>query len=434
MPTNDQSPVQTWHEIEPVALREDQLKVQCWTSNNAHVVRAATAARQRGQTLSGWLEEVLVIGVSAVEAAGAGADLARVERAVEALSLRVGSEVETAIAHLEQCVAASVIAADDRLTAVTTTAVDRLAEGVKNVVVGRDALLPQAVQRSVGDAAATALAEIHRVLQASTSELRAVVSEDRDAVRSALVAVLHQNHSELSAALQAMQAGLAQQAAVEAVRRKTSRKGLQYERAVAAAVSQIATDAGDGSGGFVGGTPGLSGTGRAGDAVVTFRTLPAPHPKLVVEAKNRDTQLSVDQWVAELDAARANRGATVALGVTKPELMPTDAQVVVLDARTAVVGWDPAGESDDLLRACVLLLRLAALSHNAGSLSLSPQMLRSRLTDLYGALGPFDEMTRHIEATKGALGRIEKAAEAFRRDLERRIGELQAEMQQEEVA
>ncbi len=405
-----------------VELTDGQLRITRWSCQQQDVVLAAAAAKQRGQDLTDWIATIVRIGVAAAAAGGTGEDVARVERAVEVLRDGMTRHVDAALDKLSGSVETSVAATDARLSRAAGEAVDRLAQGVSQIVLRPDGLLPTAIQKSVNDVAASTLAEIHRLLQTSTADLRSTVHQDREAIRAQIAAIVQQNHREVTEGLHVLRAALQQQAAVAEAESRNSRKGLVYERAAARALAEIAAKAGDASGSFVGGTP-AGGTEKDGDVLITLRSLPAPHPRLTGEAKLVTKTISLDGWVALLDAAKARRGATVAIGVTKRELLPVDDPLVVLGPDKILVGWDPDGD-DDLLRACYLLLRLNAAMGIRTSSGIPPEVLQRRLGELHGALAGFDRLTKSLSTARGALTKATQSATEIRDDFDRRITQL----------
>jgi hypothetical protein len=232
--------------------------------------------------------------------------------------------------------------------------------------------------------------------------------------------------------LHVLRSTLQQQAAVAEAEGRNSRKGLVYERAAAHALAEIAAKAGDASGSFVGGTP-VGGNEKDGDVLVILRSLPAPHPRLTVEAKLVAKAISLDGWVDLLDAAKARRGATVAIGVTKRELLPVSDPLVVLGPDKILVGWDPDGD-DDLLRARYLLLRLNAAMGIRTPSGMPPEVLQRRLGELHGALASFDKLTKSLSTARGALVKATQSATQIRDDFERRITQLLEEVTAEDAA
>jgi hypothetical protein len=417
-----------------VLLADGQLTITSWSCRQQEVLLAAAAAEQRGESLADWLTTIVRIGVAAAAAGGTGADIGRVERAVELLRDGMTRHVDAALDKLTGSVETSVAATDARLSRAAGEAVDRLSQGVSQIVLRPDGLLPTAIQKSVNDVAASTLGEIHRLLQSSTADLRSTVHQDREAIRAQITAIVQQNHREVTEGLHVLRSALQQQAAVAAAEARNSRKGLVYERAAARAISEIAARAGDASGGFVGGTP-AAGPEKDGDVLVTLRSLPAPHPRLTAEAKCQVKPISLDGWVDLIDAAKARRGAQVGLGLTKREMMPVDDPLVVLGPDKMLVAWDPDGhDGDDLLRACYLLLRLNAAVGLRGSNQIPPEVLQRRLGELHGALTGFDKLTKHLSTARGAMDKAVQSAGEVKDDFDRRITQLLDELVADEPA
>jgi hypothetical protein len=112
-----------------VQLTDGQLKISDWLCQQQDVVLAAAAAQQRGQDLTDWFAVIVRIGVAAAAAGGTGADIARVERAVEVLRDGMTRHVDAALDRLSGSVETSVAATDARLSRAAGEAVDRLSQG-----------------------------------------------------------------------------------------------------------------------------------------------------------------------------------------------------------------------------------------------------------------------------------------------------------------
>jgi hypothetical protein len=229
------------------------------------------------------------------------------------------------------------------------------------------------------------------------------------------------------AALAEVRTSLAVREAVAEEQQHGSRRGFTYERAVADLFSKIASRAGDGGADLLGGTTGS--TGKKGDVVIELTSLGDPAPRLCVEAKDRtQKKLGITDWRRELAEARKNRSASVALGVTRPELMPTAGnRVIVLDDRTLLMGWSPEDgeEIDQLATAVYLLARLGAAASAAAPNTVAVGEVRRQVNDLLHSLTHLDTVVQQVGTAQRALGRITDASAAMRADVEHRVAAAQ---------
>lgn len=404
-----------------VKVADGAVRVSNWHSTDPDVMSAANAAQGRGEDLATWFDVVVRAGA----VAGSGADLARLERAVEGLTVGVASQVTSALGQLERAVAQAVHPRDGELAMASQAAVTRLADGVARLITGPEATVPMRVQAAVKETVDRSLDEIQRALAAQSSHVANLVSGDRDELRRSLLDSVSRQHTELVVAMAEIRAGLASKEAVAAEARHGARKGFTFERACADLFGTIAARAGDGGATPVGGTPGVAG--RKGDVVIDLSSLGEPAPRLVVEAKDRSsTAMSVAQWRAELSAAKKNRGATAGIGITRPELMPTAGQrIVVINDRTLVLGWSPDDDDDDLATACYLLMRLSAAGSRPDADTVAVSEVRRQVTDLLHSLTHLDTVLQQAGTARRALGRIDDASAAMRADVEFRVSALQ---------
>lgn len=407
-------------------LGAHSLKILCWESADSDIVAAARSAQARGEDLDQWTTAVIRAGAAATTVASAGADLSRLERAVDALGNGVSAQVGTAMSQLESAVARAVDPDHGQIAAASQAAVSRLADGVARLLTGPDATVPSRVQAAVREVTEQSLGEIQRALAAQAATVRSAITADRDQFHRTVLATVHEQHHELAQAIAEVRTSLAVREALHGEAARSSRKGFTFERACAELLGAIAAQAGDGGAEPVGGKTGV--TGRKGDVLVELTSLGAPAPRMIVEAKDRaGNPLSVTDWRQELAAGRQNRGAAVALGITRPELMPVAGQrIVVLDERTLVLGWDPTEDDDQLATACYLMLRLTAAASTATGTAVPVAEVRRQVSDMLQSLTKLDLILQQAGTAQRALGRIGDATTTLRTDVEQRVAALQA--------
>jgi hypothetical protein len=127
----------------------------------------ARAVCERGDDLGEWVTGAIRIGAAAVAAAATGADLHRLQQALDQVSATVDQRVQDGMARLETAVAAAVDPHHGQLALVSQAAVTRLAQGVAALVTGPEATVPARVQVAVREVTDQALAEIARSLAAA---------------------------------------------------------------------------------------------------------------------------------------------------------------------------------------------------------------------------------------------------------------------------
>ncbi len=416
-------------------LHDGRLRITGASIGDGDILRSATSAQHRGQDLEQWLISTLRLGAVANEAASSGADLHKMQTAIDGLASRIDAVVTASTSSLSDAVTRAVDADSGPLALASQRAVDRLASGIGRLI-HENGDLPRSVRSAVTQCTDQALNEFHRAVAQHSETMKLAVGQDRNAVKDAVLAALQSQHAELTRTVSELQNSLAQQqavaAAVASTTRRNSADGFALERDCGAVLSRIAAHAGDGGSAPVGALRGDADT-KKGDHLVNFLSLhPTEAPRMVVEIKNRMARpLSIQEWRQELDAARDNRSAVVAMGITPAEYMPVPGEpLVVLDASTLLVAWSPreddAGEA--VLTAAYLLLRMTAARSLNASGDLDKELVRSRIEELQSALSPLAQLDRSIAAGRRSLEDIETVARKVRNDTTTRLQRMHEEL------
>ncbi len=163
-----------------VTLAGDTLHVTTWSTSDRTVLAGAQAASARGDELATWFAHLVTAGAAAVTAAGAGTDLARIDQALDRLDRELQRSLQQVVDRLHASVAKATDPTTGDVAVAAQAAVDRLAEGVQRVLTGSDALLPEASARAVNQVTASALSEIHRLLDTDRRQLGSLIAADRE--------------------------------------------------------------------------------------------------------------------------------------------------------------------------------------------------------------------------------------------------------------
>lgn len=410
----------TVNPVPVLRVKHDELLVSHLAVTERRVVEAARAAVERGDDLATWCVNVLAAGTAAVEAAGAGTDLARVDAALERVRTDVETTLQAALSRLDATVAKATDPTNGDVARAAQDAVNRLAAGVQRILTGSDALLPEASSRALRQVTDGALAEIHRLLDGDRKHLAQLIAGDRERAAVEMAQAIGAQNAHLGEVVAQLRDTLAAKAVDDAAAGSGPRKGVVYEAQVHRLIQAVAEAAGDGGADSVGTASGTDGT-RKGDIVVDLRSLPN-QPRLVAEAKNRPAgkgALGPSQWAGELERSLAARNADVAIGICPVDQMPGSRHVLVIDSRRAVVAWDP-DTGDDLVTAVYLLMRMSA-GYQRHDTAVSPAELEQHVQAVVAAIAPLDEIQRQAVACRRAAERIDAAAQALRTDLKARI-------------
>jgi hypothetical protein len=200
---------------------------------------------------------------------------------------------------------------------------------------------------------------------------------------------------------------------IAAVQEKGTAKGRSYEEAVALAVDAIAVVQGDDCE-AVGDLRGEGG--RKGDVVVAVGACSGPaRGRIVFEAKN--SQLSRNRALAELDEAIDTRGADFAIFVVPSEdkLPARTRPLREFNGDKMFVVYDPASDERLALEVAYALARARVLMHRGGSEAVDPAAVRTEVeravlamenvrrikTQLTNATGGIDEARKILDVMAG---------------------------------
>lgn len=401
-----------------VQVTGDGLVIHGLTVSDRRIVEAATAAAQRGVDLPSWCVDVLTAGTAAVTAAGAGTDLARLDAALDRVRVDVDAAVAAALARLDATIVKATDPTRGDVARSAQDAVDRLSAGVQRVLTGSDALLPEASRRAVAQVTDTAMAEIHRLLEGDRRHLAQLVNGDRERAALAVTQAITAQNAHLGDVVAELRAALAVKAVADAGAASGPRKGAVYEAQVQDVFHELAASAGDGGADPVGSVTGVDGS-RKGDVVIDLRSLPGT-PRLIAECKDRPgAALRPGAWARELEAALAARNADVAIGVCPVGQLPGSSQVLVIDSRRVVVGWDPDCGTD-LLGAVYLLMKMCA-GYQRRDRVVSRAELEQHIQAVITAITPLEDIQRYATAIRRGADKIDATAQELRTDLTARI-------------
>jgi len=191
---------------------------------------------------------------------------------------------------------------------------------------------------------------------------------------------------------------------VAAEHARSTAKGRPYEEAVADVLDEIATARGDACD-AVGDTPGAGG--KRGDVVVGVEGCAGPpRARIVFEAKN--SQVSKNRALAELDEAMAQRDADYAVWVAaREDLLPGRVQQLrEVNGDKLFVAYDPQEGSRLALEVAYALARARVLMAKAHGDGFDAGAMR---TEVERALAAMEDVRRVKSQLTTAAGGIEQA-------------------------
>jgi hypothetical protein len=377
----------------------------------------------------------LDIGAQVLATAQRDHDTAALRSTLDDVERRVGDAAQRAADTVTQTVLRVVDAQDGNLARGVTSQVERLRGDLDRLVAHESSPVREAADRFLAGVGT----ELRRAAEADSAKLRMALSLDHPEspltrLRAEFRAAADDSRRDVNAALAEVRTLLAVERATQHVAEQGSAKGLTYEEDVSSAVEQIAHGLGD-LFDATGTQHGVIADCKTGDAVTTVaeRTAPGRTVRLVVEAK--DATMSAARWSAELDRARANRGAAAALGVVNGRRhMPGRRSLHVLDPLRIVVCHE-RGSSPDVLLAAYHLLRVQAVQATAADdmPGLDLAALQRQVDEMLAVLDGFDALDRAVSQTAKASSAAAAASEKLRRSLATQVARLGVLLHRTEV-
>lgn len=305
---------------------------------------------------------------------------------------------------------------------------ERLDQKVDEVFGPEHGHVTKALARHFGDESSVAVQHRVRAVLSEVStqmreDLRRQFSADADSNPLAVFQRTHlaaakqigDQHSEhlraMNARLEAMKVEIAELRSekqklteIAAVQEKGTAKGRSYEEAVALALDAIAVVQGDDCE-AVGDLRGEGG--RKGDVVVAIGACSGPaRGRIVFEAKN--SQLSRNKALAELDEAIETRGADFAIFVVPSEdkLPARTRPLREFNGDKMFVVYDPEADERLALEVAYALARARVLMHRGASEAVDPAAVR---TEVERAVLAMEDVRRIKTQLTNASGGIEEA-------------------------
>jgi hypothetical protein len=188
--------------------------------------------------------------------------------------------------------------------------------------------------------------------------------------------------------------------------------GNKYEDVAIGAMQIIAGWAGDeceAVGDVVGRVP----RSKMGDGVIDLKVGATVFARIVVECK--DSNLTKTEWTKEAVGGKANRAATGFIGLCKTLAdMPSRNRMVVLDAQSIVLAYDPEVDDPQILHLIYQVVKLNTLRATGNLEDIDMAEINKQLEDALEALKKFDNITKQASAIENSVASIRKDAKAIR--------------------
>ena len=399
--------------------------------------------------LTAFVEEALVIGATAITAAGGAVESVNLATLVDELGDRAARSaaeaadstkavveqasktVVDAASHAQDAIGKAGTAARDAFTQEVNLARTQLQGEITRLLGGES---PELASRLSGvldsfgkDVQARSTAQLDEVI---VKAAKAFDPSDPESPMAKHQAALQARHDELAAVIGVHHEALGREvrelaesirvqhavaAAQEQLASVTTLKGATFEDGAGSALEQIATSLGEE---FVvtGRTVGSLPTSKKGDGVLIIGGGDA---RIVVEMHNGAGRRD---WNGYLVEAERNRDAVASLGLVPDRAANVGQSLRVLGPRRLVLAYAP-GDDDSLLRSAVVLLRLAALTaaRRGGGEDLA--LVRQRLAEATESLTKLASIRRSAGAILRSAKAIDLDADTLDTTLQRLLAQ-----------
>jgi len=399
-------------------------------SSTPEVVTSSLRFKERtgNEDIGDHIEQLLDLGAKAAAVGSASIDIDEIKRSLDDFHNEVSNSAKASVTDIRQAVSAATDKETGTIATTLQVALGNLSTSIGTLVAGEDAPLRLSIEKSVRAVTDKALGEVQRALAVQSDSVKTALSPDNPngplaSLKHEILKSGHESRLEIVGALNEVKILVESAKVAKAVMEKTAIKGLAFEDAVVQSLTPIALGAGD-SLKPTGANAGNVSRCKNRDAVATLsRVVTRQHDvKIAIEVK--DKTLTCEGWKQELEAARKNRRAVAALGISRSiDHLPGDKSILVLDPLNIVVAFDPANDDVDLVTAAYHLLRAQAACTALDGLDdeLDVTGLRKHLVKGMEGLLEFDKIERATNNARKHLDEVTKTAQKLAMSLDTQL-------------
>ena len=384
------------------------------------VVAEFNGALASGKDPAEFLNSLISLGAQVVALGSNTASAEKIDASVDQAKLAIREVAE----HFEESIqkqVAGFASQDGSLVKGFNTIIEQFRDGIEEM--GEDSPLRSAMLKSLDDAKE----KIHNDIKTQVSDQKREIAELLDpASPGSPLRSLSDKLDALGGAVEKVQLEVAKEIAVAEVVEGGVVGGLDYEAEAVSVVQRIAAMGGDDCE-LTGHVTGRVPRSKKGDGVVDLKVGATVADRIVVEAKN--SPLTKPDWERERVGSKENRAANGFIGLCKHlEDMPNASRLMILDAKSIVVAFDPERDDAQLLYLVYQMVKLNTLSSSGRLDELNIVEVRRGLDDALKALEKFDSLTKHASAIENSAAAIKRDALAIRTVIEERLGQAQIAM------
>lgn len=379
-----------------IKLSNGKLTIEALEVTAPQVVLAAKAAEADGRDLAEYVTSAIEIGVTALQASS-------VSIGVEVLA----ENIDKASANFEKSSGdfqknikadlAKILGPEGSFPETLTQRLEEFTESLEELTAGDDSPIGKALQAKLAETART-LKEDFSIATRNQSAHIAKLFDPENA--ESPLRFIKTEFEAVTSAVREVKQEVAINAKLVEMKAITPIGGREYEDDAIAAVQEVTAWAGDeceATGKLTGAIP----RNKMGDGVIDLRAGATVVSRIVVECK--DGLNTKNQWLKEMEGAKANRRAKGFIGLCKNvDDMPGRARLVFLDSQSVLLAFDPAQDDVQMLHLIYQMVKMNTM-RSAGALDqLDMATVSASLDDSLKAIDDFTEVLKQVKAIENS--------------------------------
>jgi hypothetical protein len=386
----------------------DKVTIENLVINDPQVLAALKAAEKDGHDLAEYVSQAIAIGIKALLATG-------VSLGIEVLADGIKQskdDMKSASKEFEQQLKEKVeqiVGPKGILASTVNKHLEDFASSLAELTGGENSPIREGIQKQLDASSKKLTDDFDRMARGQKTDMFKML--DMNNPESPLKRVSEDLHA-MAVVVSEVRDQVKQNEVVGELMSETTKGGDIYEVEAIKAMQVIAGWAGDDCL-AVGNVTGRIPKSKKGDGVVDLRVGATVFARIAVECK--DSNLTKTEWIKEAEGSKANRAATGFIGLCKSQDdMPGKNRMVVLDAQSIVLAYDPQKDDPQVLHLVYQVVKLNTLRATGNLEDLDMASINKQLEDALAALKKFDNISKQASAIENSVKSIRKEASEIR--------------------
>lgn len=393
----------------------DKVTIEKLVLTDPQVVAAVKSAESDGRDLGEYIVQAIEIGIKALLATGVSIGVEVLAEGIEqskTAMTRASKQFEDEInARIE-----AMVGKEGVLPKAVDAQLKKFAEELGKLTGGEKSPIREGIQKQLDTATKKLADDFDRMTRGQKEEMFKLLDTSNPA--SPLKGI-GDDLEAMSDVLEVVRQQVTKEAVVAEIISESPEGGNKYEDVAIGAMQIIAGWAGDECE-AVGDVTGRVPRSKMGDGVVDLKVGATVFARIAVECK--DSDLSKTEWMKEAAGSKANRAATGFIGLCKEvDDMPSRNRMVVLDAQSIVLAYDPAKDDPQILHLVYQVVKLNTLRATGNLEDIDMAEINKQLEDALEALKRFDNMSRQMKAIENSVLALRKDAKEIRETMTNNI-------------